>query len=158
VSLERRCSGWPQRRPHFPLRQSHLLLIHAHRAIASADAGVPTPGTVVQQTVSFDHQGNLDDQGEQSVGQAGRTQIQAQVFAVGPGSITLSVNGQPLVIPLPAGLTLPSALVGTTLTLNVFFAGGQPTADDNQGDLNDQGDQSSTKTTTTTNGDDGTGD
>jgi hypothetical protein len=140
----------------------HLLLIHAHRAIASAAGGVPAPGTVVQQTVSFDDQGNLDDQGEEDVGQTGQTQIQVQVSAVGAGSITLTVNGQLLVIPLPADLTLPSSLVGTTVTLNVSFAGGQPTADDNQGDQGDQNDQgdppSTTTTTTTTAGDDGSGD
>jgi hypothetical protein len=145
----------------------HLLVIHAYRAIASASGSGPAPGTVVQQTVSFDDQGNLDDQGEQDIGQTGQAQVQGQIAAVGPGSITLTVNGQPLVIPLPAGLTLPSSLVGTTVTLNLSFAGGQATAEDDQGDQNnqgddneqgDQGDQSSTTTTTTTGGDDGGGD
>jgi hypothetical protein len=144
----------------------HLLVVRATRAIASVADTAPTPGTVVQQTVSFDDQGGLDDQGEQDVGQTGQTQIQAQISAVGPGTVTVTVNGQPLVIPLPAGLTLPSSLVGTQVTLNLSFAGGQATAEDDQGDnsqgddqgdqgdQNDQGDQSTTTTTTTT-GDNG---
>jgi hypothetical protein len=141
----------------------HLLVVHARRTVASAAGSGPTPGTVVQQTVGFD-QGNLDDQGEDDLGQTGQTQIQAQISAVGAGSITVTVNGQPLVIPLPAGLTLPSSLVGTTVTLNISFAGGQATAEDDQGDQNDQGDdndqgdQSTTTTTTTTSNDDGGGD
>ena len=141
----------------------HLLVVHTHRTVASASGSGLAPGTVVQQTVSFDDQGNLDDQGEDDLGQTGQTQIQAQIAAVGSGTITLTVNGQPLVIPLPAGLTLPSSLVGTTVTLNISFAGGQATAEDDQGDQNDQGDdndqgdQSTTTTTTTTGGDDGGG-
>jgi hypothetical protein len=139
----------------------HLLVVHTNRTTASAANTAPTPGTVVQQTVSFDDQGNLDDEGEQDVGQTGQTQIQAQISAVGRGAVTVTVNGQSLV---PAGLTLPSSLVGTQVTLNLSFAGGQATAEDDQGgnsqgddqgdqgDQNDQGDddQSSTTTTTTT--------
>jgi hypothetical protein len=147
----------------------HLLVVHLRRAIASAADTSPPPGAVVQQTVSFDDQGDLDDQGEQNVGQTGQTQIQAQITAVGSGTVTVTVNGQPLVIPLPAGLTLPSSLVGTQVTLNLSFASGQATAENDQGDQNDQtdqsdqgddndqGDQSSTTTTTTT-GDDNGGD
>jgi hypothetical protein len=141
----------------------HLLVVHTRRTVASATGGGPPAGTVVQQTVSFDDRGSLDDQGEDDLGQTGQTQIQAQVSAVGPGSITLTVNGQPLVIQLPAGLTLPGSLVGTTVTLNVSFAGGQATAEDDQGDQNDQGDDNdqgdqSTTTTTTTSTDDNGGD
>jgi hypothetical protein len=142
----------------------HLLVVRRARTTASAAGSGPAPGTVVRQTVSFDDQGNLDDQGEDDLGQTGQTQIQAQVAAVGPGSITLTVNGQPLVIRLPAGLTLPGSLVGTTVTLNVSFAGGQATAENDQGDQNDQGDdndqgdQSTTTTTTTSSNDDGGGD
>jgi hypothetical protein len=146
----------------FLYASGHLLVVHARRTVASAAGSGAAPGTVVQQTVSFD-QGNLDDQGEDDLGQTGQTQIQAQISAVGPGSITVTVNGQPLVIPLPAGLTLPSSLVGTTVTLNISFAGGQATAEDDQGDQNDQGDDNdqgdqSTTTTTTTSNDGGGGD
>lgn len=123
----------------------HLLVVHtAGRRLASARDTAPPPGTVVQQTVSIDSQGNLDDQGEQQLGQSDQIQIQAQVGAVAPGTVTLIVNGQQLTIPLPAGLTLPNSLVGTQVSLNVSFANGQTTADD-EGDNEDgqQGDQSS---------------
>jgi hypothetical protein len=33
--------------------------------------------------------------------------------------VTLSVNGQSLTVDLPAGLTLPSSVVGQTVSLNV---------------------------------------
>ena len=43
----------------------------------------------------------------QVVGHDDRVTIQAPVTAVGPGTVTLPVNGQPLTIPLPAGIQLP---------------------------------------------------
>jgi hypothetical protein len=157
----------------------HLLVVHVQRAIAAAAGNSSAPGTIVQQTVGFDDQGDLDDQGEQDLGQTGQTQIRAQVTAVGPGTVTVTVNGQPLVIPLPAGLTLSNSVVGTQVTLNISFANGQATGEDDPGDQNDKGhgdqgdqndqsddndqgdqgdhgDQSSTTTATTTGaGDDG---
>lgn len=117
----------------------HLLVVHTGRRPASATDTPPAPGTVVAQTVSIDDQGDLDDQGEQALGQSPQVQIQAQISAVGTGTVTLTVNGQQLTLPLPGGLTLPSALIGTQVTLNVTFAGGAATASD-QGDSNDQGD------------------
>jgi hypothetical protein len=124
---------------------SHVLVLHHTRGLASAsDMSQPQPGSVVQTTVGIDDQGELDDQGEQEVGQAQNVPIQATVASVGTGTVTLTVNGQSLTIPLPAGLTLPSTIVGTTVTLNVSFAGSQATASsmgsDNQGDDDQQGD------------------
>ena len=127
----------------------HLLVVHAAaRRLASLQDTAPAPGTVVQQTVSFDDQGNLDDQGEQQLGQSSQVQIQATVQAVGTGTVTLVITDannqqQTLTIPLPAGLTLPTTLVGTQVTLNVSFANGQPTAseqDDNQQGDDEQSD------------------
>ena len=121
----------------------HLLVVHATgRRLASATDTTPPPGTVVQTTVGIDDQGELQDQGEQQLGQSGQVQIQALVTAVGSGTVTVTVNGQQLTIPLPAGLTLPTSLVGTQVNLNVSFANGQATADE-QGDNEDgqQGDQ-----------------
>jgi hypothetical protein len=150
----------------------HLLVVHGGRRLMSATDTSPTPGTIVQQSVSFDDQGNLDDQGEQTVGQSSQVQVQAQITAIGNGTVTVTVNGQQLVLPLPAGLTLPSTLVGTQVTLNVSFANGQATANE-QGDDNEQGDQqnsqssstqageqddSGNQNTTTTNGSSGGGD
>lgn len=123
----------------------HLLVVHTGRRLASATDTAPAPGTVVQQTVAIDDQGNLDDQGEQQLGQSGQVQIQAQVAAVGTGTVTLIVDGQQLTIPLPAGLTLPASLVGTQVTLDVSFANGQATADA-QGDQNQQGDDQQSDT------------
>ena len=124
---------------------SHVLVLHHARALASvSDTSQQQPGSVVQTTVAIDDQGELDEQNQQDVGQAQSVPIQATVASVGTGTVTLTVNGQPLTIPLPAGLTLPSTIVGTTVTLNVSFAGSQATASstgsDNQGDDDQQGD------------------
>ncbi|HWJ44575.1 MAG TPA: hypothetical protein VNR63_04240, partial [Gaiellaceae bacterium] len=48
-----------------------------------------------------------------------RVTIQATVTAVGPGTITVTVNGQPLTIKLPAGIQLPASLVGQSVTLTI---------------------------------------
>ncbi|TMM08208.1 MAG: hypothetical protein E6F98_16850 [Actinobacteria bacterium] len=105
----------------------HLLVVHLGvRRLASTSDTPPSPGTVVQ--------------GDQQLGQAGQVQVQATVTAVGTGTVTLNVNGQALTIPLPAGLSLPASLVGTQVTLNLSFANGQATANE-QGDNGDQGDQ-----------------
>jgi hypothetical protein len=114
-----------------------LLAVHlGARRLASATDAPAAPGTVVQETVGIDDQGELDDQGEQQLGQSNQVQVQAQITGVGAGTVTLSVNGQPLTITLPAGLTLPSTVVGTQVTLNLSFANGQMTADE-QGDNSD---------------------
>jgi hypothetical protein len=119
----------------------HLLVIHlGARWLATVADAPPAPGTVVQTTVGIDDQGELDDQGDHQVGHTGQVQVQGQVTGVGTGTVTLTVNGQTLAIPLPAGLTLPTSLVGTQVTLNLSFANGQTTANE-QGDDNDQGDQ-----------------
>ena len=55
----------------------------------------------------------------QVVGHDDRMTIQAPVTAVGPGTVTVTVNGQPLTIRLPAGIQLPASLVGQTVTLTV---------------------------------------
>jgi hypothetical protein len=128
---------------------NHLLVVHTARRMASVADNSPTPGTVVQQSVTIDDQGELDDQGEETLGQSSQVQVQAQITAIGTGTVTLTVNGQQLILPLPAGLTLPSTFVGTTVTLNVSFANGQATANE-QGDDNEQGDHQNTQTTTTT--------
>ena len=48
-------------------------------------------------------------------------QVSAVVSAVGPGTVTLTVGAQTFTLSLPAGLTLPAALVGQTVTLAVPF-------------------------------------
>jgi hypothetical protein len=122
-----------------------ILMVHtgSRRLAAAADAA-PQPGAVVSTTVSVNPTGELDEENEQEVGEAQNAQVQATISAVGQGTVTLTVNGQTLTIPLPAGLTLPASVVGQTVTLNLSFSNGQVTAEDNddQGD-DDQGDDDS---------------
>jgi hypothetical protein len=115
----------------------HLLAVHTQRVLAAANAAsVPAPGTVVNTTVDVKENGELEEQDEDAVGQVnGAIQVQATVTAIAAGKVTLSVNGQPLTVNLPAGLTLPASVVGQTVTINVSLKGD----DDEQGD-DDQGD------------------
>jgi hypothetical protein len=112
----------------------HMLVVRSARKLQ--DAGPPTtpaPGTVVQETVDIDDQGGLQGEQEHQLGQAGQVQVTAAVAAVGAGTVTLTVNGQQVTIPLPAGLTLPASLVGQQVTLNLSFGSGQAVAQDDQG-------------------------
>jgi hypothetical protein len=116
-----------------------LLAVRAHgRRLASATAA-PATGAVVDSTVAIGS-GQLTQQSMQVVGSAGSVTIQAPVTAVGPGTITVTINGQSLTIPLPAGIQLPASLVGQSVTLNVTLSVSGATAkadDDDQGDDND---------------------
>lgn len=116
----------------------HMLVVRTGRHLSSAKDSTPPAGTVVQTTVGINDNGDLDEQNEHQVGQTGQAQIQATIASIGTGTVTLTVNGQSLTIPLPAGLTLPASLVGTQVTLNVSFANGQAVA---QGDDNENEDQ-----------------
>jgi hypothetical protein len=119
-----------------------LLAVRAHtgRRLAST-AAAPVTGAVVNSTVAIGN-GQLTQQSMQVVGSAGSVTIQAPVTAVGPGTITVTINGQSLTISLPAGIQLPASLVGQSVTLNVTLSVSGATAqadDDDQGDDNDQG-------------------
>jgi hypothetical protein len=122
-----------------------LLAVRAHsgRRLASASAASgPATGAVVNSTVGITN-GQLTQQSMQVVGSAGSVTIQAPVTAVGPGTITVTINGKSLTIPLPAGIQLPASLVGQSVTLNVTLSvsGATAQADDDQGEDNDdQGD------------------
>ncbi len=52
--------------------------------------------------------------------------------------MSLTVNGQTLVVPLPAGLTLPASLVGQAVTVTLELAGPAAGAgnDDDNGNNN----------------------
>lgn len=123
----------------------HLVAIHTGRRLASAgdttpSPTTPAPGDNVTSQVTVGNNGQLDEQSEQDLGpsNANAVQVQAVVAAVGTGTVTLTVNGQTLVMPLPAGLTLPSSFVGQTVTLNLSL-----NDQSNQGDdSNDQSDSS----------------
>jgi hypothetical protein len=123
--------------------RSLLAVRSGARVLAASDADAQ-PGTVVDTGVQISN-GSLTQTSSQPVGQAGNVAIQATITAVAPGSITVTVAGAPpFTIPLPAGLVLPASVVGQTVQLQLNFAGGNVTANeddenDDQGD-DDQGD------------------
>jgi hypothetical protein len=137
-------------------RGNLLVLSAAHRlfpmrmrarvpAAVSSRSG-PEPGDVVAATVSIDEHGNVVATSTEDEGQVVTAQVQATITAIGTNTITLNVNGQSLVLPLPAGTTVPPTLLGTQVTLTLTFANGTTVAnEDEQGenednDDNDQGD------------------
>ena len=107
----------------------HLLALHTARVLAGPAPAAP--GTIISAQVGIAN-GQLDEQDEDDVGQVanGTITVQATVAAVGAGSVTLTVQGQTLTVPLPAGLTLPASLVGQTVTIQLSLAG----SNDDQGD------------------------
>lgn len=105
----------------------HLLALHNLAPVPGSSVG-----SVVNATVGVGSNGQLDDEGEDTVGQTagGAVQIQATITAVGAGTVTVSVNGQSLTVNLPAGLSLPSTLVGQTVTFTASLGTGGGTGDD----------------------------
>lgn len=96
-----------------------LLAVRSRSGRRLAAVG-PSSGAVVNANVAIGA-GRLTQQSMQVVGHEDKVTVQASVTAVGPGTITVTVNGQPLTIALPAGIQLPASLVGqfVTLTLRV---------------------------------------
>jgi hypothetical protein len=120
--------------------RSLLSMRSGPRAFTSTAAGV-APGAVVNATVAIAN-GRLTQQAMQVVGEDERITVQATVSAVGPGTITVSVNGQSLTIALPAGIQLPASLVGQTVTLVVRLDDDEPVAnpadeDDDANEIDD---------------------
>jgi hypothetical protein len=106
-----------------------MLAVQARgRAAAAVGDGGPARGTVVKDTATVAANGTLTQQSSTPIGQAGNVSVQATVTSVGNGTVTITVNGQPLTLPLPAGLTLPATIVGSQVTLSVNLGGGTPTA------------------------------
>src|SRR4051794_35586759 len=81
-------------------------------------SSTPAAGAVVNANVTI-HGGALTQQSMQVVGHDNRVTVQAPITAVGPGTITITVNGQPLTLNLPAGIQLPATLVGQMVTVTV---------------------------------------
>src|SRR5947209_7585269 len=122
----------------------HLLALHTARVLAAtAPSTTPAaPGTIISAQVELAN-GQLDEQDEDDIGQVANNTItvQATVAAVAAGSVTLTVQGQTLTVPLPAGLTLPASLVGQTVTLSLSLSQGNGDNNDDQGDDDQGGDQ-----------------
>jgi hypothetical protein len=116
----------------------HLLALHKARVLADTTPGTTpaAPGTVVSAQVGITN-GQLDEQDETDVGQISSSSIsvQATIASVAAGLVTLTVQGQTLTVPLPAGLTLPASLIGQTVTIQLSLGGSD--TNNNQGD--DQG-------------------
>jgi hypothetical protein len=116
----------------------HLLALHTARVLADTTPITPAaPGTIVSAQVGISN-GQLDEQDETQVGQvSGNTlAVSATIAGVAPGSVTLTVQGQTLTVPLPAGLTLPLSFIGQTVTVNLSLAGGDNQGSDGQSDDN----------------------
>jgi hypothetical protein len=128
-------------------RSNMLVLTAAHRlfavglsgrrpsAVPTSPGSTPHPGDAVGVVVSIDAQGNITATSTEDDGPAGTQQVQATVTAVGPGTITLEVNGEPITLQVPAGVTVPSIATGTQVTLTLTFNGNEAQAtEDDQGD------------------------
>jgi hypothetical protein len=119
----------------------HLIAIPnrvGRRLASAAQTTTPAPtGAVVTTDVSIQN-GTLEEDDETEVGQVntGSLSVQATVKAVGPGTVTLDVQGQSVTVQLPGGLTLPASLVNQTVTINVSLSNDDSQGDDN-GDNND---------------------
>jgi hypothetical protein len=114
----------------------HLVAIQTGRRLAGSGSSSGTaPGTIVTSTVTVQANGRLDENSESEDGQdsSSTVQVQGTVAALGAGTITLTVNGESVTLDLPAGLTLPSSLVGQTVTISVSLSQDDQ-GDDNQGD------------------------
>jgi hypothetical protein len=116
-----------------------LFAVHTARRLASAAQSGPSTGAVVNTTAQVTASSQLSAGPMEVVGEEATVTIQAPVTAVGAGFITVSVNGTPLTIKLPAGIQLPASLVGQSVTLTLELENGQPVAneDDEQGEDND---------------------
>jgi hypothetical protein len=97
----------------FIANNHHVVAVRKARMLAAAD-----PGDVVTAAVRI-HDDDLDEDDMDIVGHANSVVIQAQVAAVGTGTVTLLINGTQVPISLPAGLTLPASLVGQMVSLTV---------------------------------------
>jgi hypothetical protein len=110
-----------------------VLALRGTRGLAAVQTG-PGPGTVVDATVTIGQSGTLTTQTATTGGQVGSVQVQAVISSVGPGTVTVIVNGQLLTLPLPAGLSLPATMIGQTVMLTLDLTGGTLSATPQGGD------------------------
>jgi len=134
-----------------------VVVVRTARSLASARASSLAPGDAAEIEVEIEADGVLDQTAVTPTPAYDATEVMLQVTitAVTPatattaGSLTLSINGQPLVIPLPAGTVLPPAFVPNA-TVGVKIELKQPGARvEEQGD-DDRGEDDHPATTTAT--------
>jgi hypothetical protein len=141
----------------------NVVVVHtASRSVASArslaDSSPLSPGDAADVEVTIAAGGQLDEDSMTPTpsGDESNVTLQVTIAAVTPatattaGSITLTINGQTLVIPLPAGTVLPPAFVANAtvgFTLH-FNQSGDDQGDDDQGDDDNQGGTTTTTTAT----------
>jgi hypothetical protein len=129
------------------------------RSISSARDTAPQPGESAEIEVTITAGGTLDEDSvtPEHENDAARVTLHVTIAAVTPatattpGSLTLTIGTQTLVIPLPAGTVLPSAFVANaTVDLTIKFE--QPgVGEDNSGPgRNDRDDDDATTTMSTT--------
>lgn len=127
------------------------------RSLMSATQSGPLPGTVADVGVTIGQSGSLTATSITPAGHSNEIVIQAIVAAITPatattpGSLTLTVAGQRLVIPLPAGTVLsPTVVVGSMVTLRLRFGPADPggTNPDDDEDVDDTTDDDDTEDTT----------
>lgn len=106
-----------------------LLAVHARRSLAGLSGRGPRVGSVVLATVDIAGSRLVNERMEER-GRRDAVAVVAMVTAVGNGTVTVSVNGQTLTIPLPAGLTLPATVVGQSVTITIRLAGDAVGEDD----------------------------
>jgi hypothetical protein len=118
-----------------------MVAVKSRRGLAAVGGNGPSPGTEVQDTVAVNAAtGTLTTQSTTTLGTTSSVSVQATITSVNVGSVTISVNGQSLTLPLPAGLTLPATVVGSTVSLTLNLSGGSPTATPGTGDDEQDGD------------------
>ena len=122
-------------------RSGRTTFLAAGRSLlAMRAATAPAVGAVVDASVAIGGRG-LMQQSVRIVGHEDRVTVQATVAAVGPGTITVSINGQSLTLRLPAGIQLPASLVGQSVTLTVEVEDENEVEVENEpNDDNDDGD------------------
>ena len=109
----------------------------APAAASITRASHPVFRLVVKRGSKLAHLVRVHDSGTPSTGSSTTTStLQATISGVGAGSLTLTIGTQQVTVPLPAGLTLPSSLVGAQVTLDLSLAGNQGGFGDDQGDDN----------------------
>jgi hypothetical protein len=118
------------------------------RSLMSAAGLGPAPGTIATVGLSIGQGGSLTATSMTPTGKSNEIVIQASVASITPatattpGSITLTVGGQSLAIPLPAGTALsPSVIAGSTLMLTIRLQPTGPVASPDEDEDDDDQDE-----------------